>query len=137
MSRIYRNGYAHQRNDSGTGSGIHHSTKLQQPCNPRYLGLHIGQLLLNKLLCGERAAELLGHGILACLMPAELGGTDGTQEMPKRALFRQLKGPFRPRTSGSIFLPGSRHSSRSPVTEARRENLPSIFGAEGPAYLFR
>ena len=54
--------------------------------------------------------------------------------MPKRALFRQPNGPFSPLTLGSRFSSGTKTSSMtiSPVIEARRLNLPSIFGAVSP-----
>mmetsp|Transcript_31908 Transcript_31908/g.92696 ORF Transcript_31908/g.92696 Transcript_31908/m.92696 type:complete len:264 (-) Transcript_31908:397-1188(-) len=60
------------------------------------------------------------------------------QEMPKRALFRQEKGPPNPRASGSWFSAGTGTSSMKiiPVAEARRENFPSILGAERPAKSF-
>ena len=56
------------------------------------------------------------------------------QAMPKRALFRQVKGPFRPRTSGKAFSSGTNTSSItiSPVIEARRPTLPWMAGADRP-----
>mmetsp|Transcript_526 Transcript_526/g.1579 ORF Transcript_526/g.1579 Transcript_526/m.1579 type:complete len:264 (+) Transcript_526:1980-2771(+) len=58
--------------------------------------------------------------------------------MPKRALLRQLNGPVRPLTLGSMFSAGTLTSSIKimPVLEARRENLPSIVGAERPGMSF-
>ena len=54
--------------------------------------------------------------------------------MPKRALFRQLKGPLSPLTSGNMLPPGTRTLSIMimPVTDARSENLPSITGVVRP-----
>ncbi|MNS72210.1 hypothetical protein D3C72_1056110 [compost metagenome] len=44
----------------------------------RDLGLHVGQLLLDELVGGERAAELLAvQRVLAGAVPAVFGGTDG------------------------------------------------------------
>mmetsp|Transcript_40743 Transcript_40743/g.82170 ORF Transcript_40743/g.82170 Transcript_40743/m.82170 type:complete len:312 (+) Transcript_40743:188-1123(+) len=60
------------------------------------------------------------------------------QLIPKRALFRQLKGPPKPRARGSWLACGTATSSMKimPVTEARRLNLPSILGAESPGMSF-
>ena len=56
------------------------------------------------------------------------------QAMPYRACVRQDSGPLRPTTPGSTFSCGTRTWSkkRADVTEARRENLFSISGAENP-----
>ncbi len=57
------------------------------------------------------------------------------QAMPKRALFRQEKGPRRPFTPGSRFSSGTNTSERpiSPVTEARRDSLSPIVVVEKPS----
>ncbi len=54
--------------------------------------------------------------------------------IPYRASFRQDSGPFSPCTPGSIASAGSRtpSSTSSLVTEARRESLCLIAGAENP-----
>ena len=54
--------------------------------------------------------------------------------MPKRALLRQVNGPFRPRTSGKAFSSGQNTLSitTSPVTLAHRPTLPSMTGADRP-----
>ena len=52
---------------------------------------------------------------------------------------RQPNGPERPRALGSTFSSGTNtlSSTISPVTDARRENLPSIFGVDAAASLER
>lgn len=56
------------------------------------------------------------------------------QAMPSLAEFRHAKGPLRPVTPGSRRDFGTRTLSIMiiPVGEARRENLPSIFGVVIP-----
>jgi hypothetical protein len=53
------------------------------------------------------------------------------QEIPKRALFKQSKGPFKPFTVGNIFYFGTLTLSNviSPVIEALSESLPLILFA--------
>jgi hypothetical protein len=49
----------------------------------RDLGLHVGQLLLDQLVGGQRAAELLAvQRVLARAVPAELGAPSAPQAMP-------------------------------------------------------
>ncbi|MCI0458585.1 MAG: hypothetical protein L0Z62_16600, partial [Gemmataceae bacterium] len=57
--------------------------------------------------------------------------------MPKRALLRQPNGPASPFAPASTFASGTMTSSRtiSPVTDARRENFPSIVGVVKPFML--
>src|SRR5512134_2682223 len=54
--------------------------------------------------------------------------------MPYLAELRQVKGPFRPLTSGKAFSSGQKTLSItiSPVTEVLKPTLPWIFGAERP-----
>ena len=56
------------------------------------------------------------------------------QAMPARATLRQPNGPARPETFGSILSSGTTapSSTISPVIEARKLSLPSIFGVENP-----
>ena len=56
------------------------------------------------------------------------------QDIPYLALFRQLKGPFKPSTFGNIFSSGTKTLSItiSPVIEARNESFLFIFGALKP-----
>ena len=59
---------------------ILHAAKTQRGLQAqRDFGLHVGQLFLDQLRGGERAAKLLAvHGVLARGVPAEFSGTHGT-----------------------------------------------------------
>src|SRR6516165_431193 len=58
--------------------------------------------------------------------------------MPYRALFKQVNGPLRPRTSGKAFSSGQKTSSStiSPVIEVRRPTLPWMACALNPFHPF-
>ena len=114
-----------------------HPAEAQAALQPeRDLGLHVGELFLDELVRGERAAELLAiERVLARGVPA---GLRRAQRAPRDAVARAVEAAERARrgpcTFGSRWSAGTGTSSItiSPVTDVRRLNLPSIFGADSP-----
>ena len=89
-----------------------------------------------ELVRGERPPELLAiERVLARRVPADLRGAE---RAPRDAVARAVEAAERAleslRRSAAGFPPGTSTSSItiSPVTDVRRLNLPSIFGAESP-----
>jgi hypothetical protein len=102
----------------------------------RDVGEHVGEFLLHQLIRSDGLAELLAvEHVLARAPVAIFRSTESAPcDTVTRAVLRQVKGPFNPRTSGKAFSSGQNTSSRtiSPVMEAFRPTLPCTAGAERP-----
>jgi len=75
----------HDRGDLGRiGAFVLHAAEAQHALQPQAdLGLHVGELFLDQLVCGERPAELLAvEHVLAGAVPAILGRAERAQAIP-------------------------------------------------------
>ena len=100
----------------------------------RDLGLHVGELLLDELVGGERAAELLAlEHVVARAVPAEFGGAHGA---PGDAVAREVEAAERPGEAAALRqqvllghhgavehdLAGDRGAQRQLALDLRRGN---------------
>jgi hypothetical protein len=104
-----------------------HAPRRRQPLqSERDLGLHVGELLLDQLVRGERTAELLAvERVLPRGVPARFRRAE---RAPGNAVARAVEhpnGPLRPRTFGSRFSSGTATSSItiSPVMDGAQAEL--------------
>jgi len=63
---------------------VHEAAEAERGLQPEGdLRLHVGELHLNQLICGERTAELLAvEGVLPGAVPAELRGAQSAPADP-------------------------------------------------------
>src|SRR5450759_1342499 len=90
---------------------------------------------MDQLVRRERPPELLPvQCVLPRRVPAGLGRTERAPCDAIASLVEAAERTFEPLTFGNRFSSGTKTSSMtiSPVTDARRLNLPSIFGADRP-----
>jgi hypothetical protein len=89
----------------------------------RDLGLHVGKLLLDQLIGGERTAELLAlEHILARRMPAELGRPEGAEGDAEARLVEAAERPLKAAHPGQHAIVRHEH--------VVHQDLPGGGGAE-------